>query len=620
MDAHEETIDTELHQPEPRSIPGMVRYIVILFVLALFSFLAFSAIYLMAFYDACSLGMLFTQIKTLQGAAGGTVWAYIAAAVVPTLLVLGIYSFLYFFYRKKKRIRAIHWTLIGAGVFGLAFGSVSLTSAWNYMGISEYIALVSDTSEVIDESYVDPYSVEISRPAKKKNLILLFLESMENTWGDPSIGGVSEVNLIPELSSYSLAHGENFGDGASLNGAIPLEFSNWTAASLFANTSATPLKVPLTSAALSDEHTYFPGVTALGDILEVDGYTQAFLCGSDAAFGGRKAYFSAHGDFDFYDLNYYNAFPKEDPHHMDFDGFWGFNDQNLFSFAREILKGMSDDYIAKGTPFHFSTLTVDTHFPEGNPCPLCKSEHSHPYANVYSCSSRQVTDFLSWFYDSGELPKETTSNTVTVVLGDHKSMTNNPPAEIPEGYSRDTFVSYFNAFASRQSLAPRRYSSLDSFPTILSALGYSIEGERLGLGVNLFSSLPTLTEQLGEKGINDEIQKSSKVLESLLEYDCSDIEEVKRTHRYPEARGIETEVKGNEATLRLIRPHNVYEEYTAYADILSPQGTITVKLKAKDRDFFASKTLEKGHYVASFYLEGKSKNRYSLGETEFDIS
>lgn len=50
---------------------------------------------------------------------------------------------------------------------------------------------------------------------------------------------------------------------------------------------------------------------------------------------------------------------------------------------------------------------------------------------------------------------------------------------------------------------------MDMFPTILSAMGYEIEGDRLGLGTNLYSGLETLCEQLGYDYLNEEYGKSS---------------------------------------------------------------------------------------------------------------
>lgn len=45
----------------------------------------------------------------------------------------------------------------------------------------------------------------------------------------------------------------------------------------------------------------------------------------------------------------------------------------------------------------------------------------------------------------------------------------------------------------------RDYTTLDFFPTILASMGCTIDGNRLGLGTNLFSSALTLSELLGRE-------------------------------------------------------------------------------------------------------------------------
>ena len=60
----------------------------------------------------------------------------------------------------------------------------------------------------------------------------------------------------------------------------------------------------------------------------------------------------------------------------------------------------------------------------------------------------------------------------------------------------------------------RVFTSLDIFPTTLAAMGFEIEGDRLGLGTNLFSSRPTLCEEYGEGKagydiFDEEVKKNS---------------------------------------------------------------------------------------------------------------
>ena len=55
----------------------------------------------------------------------------------------------------------------------------------------------------------------------------------------------------------------------------------------------------------------------------------------------------------------------------------------------------------------------------------------------------------------------------------------------------------------------RLFTTLDFFPTILASLGASIEGNRLALGVNLFSDEQTLSEKYGYETLFAELEKKS---------------------------------------------------------------------------------------------------------------
>ncbi|MCI1769496.1 MAG: hypothetical protein LKM40_04955 [Mageeibacillus sp.] len=47
--------------------------------------------------------------------------------------------------------------------------------------------------------------------------------------------------------------------------------------------------------AMGTKTEFYPGVTAIGDILEDNGYNQELMIGSPAEFGGRNQYFKEHG-------------------------------------------------------------------------------------------------------------------------------------------------------------------------------------------------------------------------------------------------------------------------------------------------------------------------------------
>lgn len=56
------------------------------------------------------------------------------------------------------------------------------------------------------------------------------------------------------------------------------------------------------------------------------------------------------------------------------------------------------------------------------------------------------------------------------------------------------------------------------FPTILASLGCEIEGDRLGLGTNLFSEKNTLAEEYGYENLFEELEKKSTFYNMELLY------------------------------------------------------------------------------------------------------
>ena len=55
----------------------------------------------------------------------------------------------------------------------------------------------------------------------------------------------------------------------------------------------------------------------------------------------------------------------------------------------------------------------------------------------------------------------------------------------------------------------RQFNTMDIYPTTIAALGGSIEGNRLGLGTNLYSDKQTLQEKYGFDYMQDQLLKNS---------------------------------------------------------------------------------------------------------------
>ena len=54
------------------------------------------------------------------------------------------------------------------------------------------------------------------------------------------------------------------------------------------------------------------------------------------------------------------------------------------------------------------------------------------------------------------------------------------------------------------------------YPTILASIGANVEGDKLGLGTNLFGTHKTLSEEIGKDKLEKELLKSSKYYEKYI--------------------------------------------------------------------------------------------------------
>ncbi len=364
------------------------------------------------------------------------------------------------------------------------------------MEVFSYVENSVTESDFIEEHYVDPNGVQLEFPEKKKNLIYIFLESMENTFTDPDSCETVAANYIPKLTALAKEN-VSFSHGASMGGAQSLEGTTWTAAAMVAQTSGVTVKVPLAGGDYGEEEYYMPGITAIGDILEAEGYRQVLLLGSKGAFANRDAYFTDHGNYEMVDLV---TLQQTGRLPADYYEWWGYEDEKLFAYAKEELTRLG----STGEPFNFTMLTADTHFPDGYVCRLCENTYEEQYGNVMVCSDNQLYAFLEWvrqqsFYE----------NTTIVLSGDHLTMDPEFLADIDESYIRTNYNCFINAAVQPVQTQNRQFGTIDMFPTTLAAMGVTIPGERLGLGTNLFSGEKTLSETYGHTVLDAELQKNS---------------------------------------------------------------------------------------------------------------
>ena len=363
--------------------------------------------------------------------------------------------------------------------------------------IMDFMKAAKEQSHIYENYYVDPDEVTITEPKKKKNLIYIYLESMETTYTSHSEGGEQEHNYIPNLTKLASDY-DSFSDKDNPypGGFLQTFGTGWTAGGLFSTASGIPLAFSMDIEDDLDYSRYAPGVTTIGDLLKDRGYNQEFICGSDAEFASRSNFYQQHGDF--YILDYPEAIERGFIP-ADYKVWWGYEDRVLYDIAKQEVTRLA----SLDEPFNLTFLTVDTHMVDGYFCPLCRNEFPQKAANIISCADRQLYDFVKWCSE-----QDFYEDTVIVITGDHPRHDSSLVEGIPLN-NRPVYNCIINSSVDTTKKFNRTFTHMDIFPTTMAALGFEIEGERLGLGTNLYSDKQTLAEELGFDNLNTELSKYS---------------------------------------------------------------------------------------------------------------
>ena len=472
--------------------------------------------------------MVFQLSVPLKGTSSDILNDYKRMALIPsiicimiTLLISSIYwltntydfSIHFSFNENKMRYRLARIKIPLAIILMVIviWGEVVWIYADRAFGMKNYIKSQVEESHFIEEEYVSPKDVAITFPKKKRNLIWILMESAESSSQGKEDGGLQVVNYIPEMTQIAKDN-ISFSQSDPIEGASVTPGNGWTIAGIIGQSAGIPLKLPVGGNSMGQYDTFMPNLSGLGDILKKEGYHNLFMCGSDLEFAGRSNYFLEHGDYETFD--YYSAI-KEGKISSDYRVWWGFEDQKLYSYAKEKLKSLAK----KDEPFNLTMLTVDTHYPDGYVCDICPNKYDSQYGNVWACASNQVNEFLSWikkqdFYE----------DTTIVISGDHLTMDGNffkgldSKGSDGSGTERKVYNAFINSAKEPKKEKMRQFTTLDLFPSIVSSLGADIEGGRLGLGTDLFSDRQTLSEKYGYEYLFAELEKKSSFYNKNILY------------------------------------------------------------------------------------------------------
>lgn len=490
------------------------------FLLIFIGFLAFSSSqWAMTYFGNIRVDqIIYTLSQPLQGTDTTQVTDYLTNPLLLSfLLSLFFTSLLYFFSTHRIQISSkTHFPFRAKGLnsgtvvaCSVLFLTLGISLGVQTLGYADIKAYFFETTSIYDDYYVDPESVNLTFPTKKRNLIYIYMESMESSYSSTDNGGIEENNLIPNLTNLALNEGVNFSNRDSLGGMMQIPGANQTASSLVAQTSGIPLRVTTGSDVNNyskNGQSYLPGAYSLGEVLEKEGYQRSFLLGSDSAFASRDKYFTQHGDYDILDYNWAKETGKIDE---DYHVWWGYEDEKLFDYAKDTVTELANN----DAPFDFTMLTADTHFEDGYMESDTPNLFDDQYSNVIHFSDQQTMDFINWVKD-----QDFYDNTTIIICGDHLTMDSDFFEDIDPNYQRSVYNVILNGAQTETEYTTtnRLFSAVDMYPTTLAALGVDIPGDRLGIGTNLFSDKETVMEELGYDTFYNEVSKRSNFYQSKI--------------------------------------------------------------------------------------------------------
>lgn len=430
---------------------------------------------------------------------------------VMTGLIIAVVLAILFCSKYKVHLRLIdafrafvYKRRLALSLIWFAFCLVFVFFKMNVWAMITYHKYKTETSTFYEENYVIPQEAKITFPTTKRNLILLFAESMEATYAKTPEHNYFGTDLIPALHRLA-SENINFSDNAYFGGSFPIDGTQWTQAGLFAQTCGAPIQLPINDPNwFHPKEGFFPKAWCLYDILKQEGYTEVSLIGSNGQFAGMDKFVETHGQQKLLDIMYYS---ERDGIEVSLERTTKLYDAQVFDYAKEELAELSK----QDKPFVFTLMTLDTHYGTAKfNDALCTRQfgEGNSIENVVSCSDKQIGAFIDWLKE-----QDFYKDTVVVVLGDHLTM--NP--RFTKEMNRKPINIFINTPVAAVHTQNRTFTPFDIYPTLIESLGAKIDGHRLGLGTSLFSDMPTLTEsKMSVKDMDINVRKKSKLYDWML--------------------------------------------------------------------------------------------------------
>lgn len=333
-------------------------------------------------------------------------------------------------------------------------------AAWSVHHVLLFSATGPQDHDWIAELAAPPLA--LAPPAKRPNLVLIYAESLEDTYRSARLGG----DLLAELDAPSMA-------GQTFSGFTQEHGTGWTIAGIVSSQCGLPLK-PVGVIGGNWVGTampaFLPGARCLGDVLKAGGWHNVFLGGASPDFAGKGRFLEAHGYDEVLGQEHWLALDPGAPR----EG-WGVDDDYLLDRALEELRELH----AAGRPFNLTVLTNGMHPPRGYVAAACEGNGVQQGVGDQRDSVRCTAHLLRRFVERAKA-EGLLAGTQVVITGDHLTQQSDLTPLLEQQPHRHVFNRFIPAPAKPKNR--EAITHFDLYPTILAALGYAVPGGRLGLG------------------------------------------------------------------------------------------------------------------------------------------
>jgi len=402
------------------------------------------------------------------GFEGATVSGFGHLFALGTAFLVGALAASVLAWRLIRSPRAFHPLRRGLGLAALVASIAVSPALWDGSHLARsFLEARGAPQAPAPPEFVVPAHLDLESPPK--NLVVLYLESLERTYLDEE--------LFPGLTP-NLARLER--EALSFTEIEEVALASWTVSGMVAGQCGVPL-FGAAGNAMNKMDDFMPGATCLGDLLDKAGYRLDYLGGADLDFAGKGRFLASHG----FDRIEGRAVLSETLVPGEALSGWGLYDDQLYRVA----KARFDEIAAADAPFGLFLLTLDTHHPEGFPSASCANvtygDGTNPMLNAVHCADLLAGDFIDHLRGSDAF-----EDTLVVIASDHLAMRNTAWDRLEEGRRRNLFMVLGGGVAAERIDRPG--SSLDIGATIASLIG--ADTEALGFGRSLVGTVPTLAE------------------------------------------------------------------------------------------------------------------------------